>query len=366
MKANFQNIRLEIFGGSHSDRIGGSLAGVPIGTRLDMHCVKDLLCLRRPKDFFSTPRREDDIPSFEGVREERGEYIVENAQIGFYIANNNIRSADYDNIRHIPRPSHADLAAWAKDGEIPVGGGRFSGRMTAPLCVAGGIVKELLERRGIFVDAYATRIAGIDLKGAYDVDDVATKGLCDAQREQIRARELPALDSRNIPAALERLGQISAQGDSAGGVVECVVSGLEAGEAGDALFDGIEGKLAYAVYAVPAVKSVEFGKGVSLADMLGSEANDPIGLNLGKPVPLKNASGGINGGVCNGLPVILRAAVRPTPSISLPQRSVDLDDMSECELKISGRHDVCIVPRAVPAIEAAVALAVYDMLAALA
>ncbi len=364
MKADFGKLKLEIYGESHSERIGMRLDGIDIGTSLDMRCVNDLLARRRAGAFWSTPRREEDVPVFVGARKVGERYIVENARIEAYIVNGNVKSGDYDNIRHIPRPSHADLAVWAKEGAIPAGGGAFSGRMTAPLCIAGGIAKELLEKRGIRIDAYLTSVAGISFAGAYDYDGgaVATRGLGEEQRANIRERELPVLDNKNIQEAKDRLRELAAEGDSAGGVIECVISDLHLGETGGALFDGIEGKLSYALFGVPAVKGVEFGKGFSLTDMAGSCANDPIGLSGGKPAPLTNNSGGINGGISNGLPVILRVAVRPTPSIKLPQRSVDLDSMEERTLEIKGRHDVCIAPRAVPVIEAASALALYGML----
>lgn len=364
MKADFGKLKLDIYGESHSERIGVRMEGIDVGTKLDMHCVSDLLARRKAGAFWSTPRREADIPVFEGAAKKDGKYIVENARIDAYIVNNDIKSNDYDNIRRIPRPSHADLAAWAKDGNIPVGGGAYSGRMTAPLCIAGGIAKELLEERGIRVDAYLTNVAGISFAGAYDFEGgkIALRGVGEEERERIRACELPVLDIKNVQAAKDRLKTLAKEGDSAGGVIECVISGLKLGETGGALFDGIEGKLAYALYAVPAVKGVEFGRGFALADMTGSVANDPIGLADGRPTPLANNSGGINGGVSNGLPVILRAAVRPTPSISRPQRSVDVVDMRECTLEVKGRHDVCIAPRAVPVVEAVCALAIYGML----
>ncbi len=364
MKAEIGKLKLEIYGESHSERIGMKLDGIDVGTSLDMHCVKDLLLRRKAGAFWSTPRREEDFPVFEGVAEHGGKYIVESSQIEAYILNGNVKSGDYDNIRRIPRPSHADLVAWAKDGKIPAGGGAYSGRMTAPLCVAGGIAKEILEDHGIRIDAYLTNVAGIRFAGAYDYEGgaVATRGVDEEMRERIRACELPVLDEKNVREAKDRLRAIADLGDSAGGEIECVIAGLDMGETGGALFDGIEGKLAYALFGVPAVKGVEFGRGFAFAGMKGSFANDPIGLSGGKPIPLTNNSGGINGGVSNGLPVILRVAVRPTPSIKLPQRSVDLVAMQECTLEVKGRHDVCIAPRVVPVVEAVCALAIYGML----
>lgn len=363
MFANFRNIKLEIIGESHSQYIGARLLGVPVGTRLDLSCMRDLLARRSSSGkIWQTGRRESDDPVMRGIEKDGDKYIVKSSKIEFYIANNDIKTSDYDNIRHIPRPSHADLAAWAKDGAIAPGGGRFSGRMTAPLCAAGGVAKELLEQRGIFVDAYVLRLAGIELSSAYDAGDIAMRGVGKEKRAELRQMDIPALSDKNSDAVRERLSAIAREGDSVGSVIECVISGLKAGMIGDALFDGIEGKLAYAAYAVPAVKGVEFGKGFELADMRGSASNDEIGLLDGKPSPLENKGGGIAGGISTGLPVIMRVAIKPTPSISKPQKSVDLATMSECSLKIEGRHDVCVALRAIPSIEAAVALAILDMI----
>lgn len=364
MRANFENIELEIYGGSHSERIGMRLGGIPVGTELTLAPMRNLLERRAAKgESWSTARRETDEPMLKGLRKVGDKYIVENAQIEVYFVNNDVKSADYDKIRHIPRPSHADLAAWARDGEIPCGGGRFSGRMTAPLCAAGGIAKELLEKRGVRVTAYITDIAGVRFRRALD-DGKGIAAPSERDVSDMQKRPLPVLDYEGAEADMERalnaLNELRRNGDSAGGVIECVISGLKAGECGDAMFDGLEGKLAYAAYAIPAVKGVEFGAGHLLADMKGSAANDEIGLEDGKPAPMRNLSGGINGGICNGRPIIMRVAMRPTPSIAIAQKSVDIDAMKECVLEIEGRHDACIAPRAVPALEAAAALAIYD------
>ncbi len=363
MQANFSNIKLEIFGESHSDSVGAIIKGVPVGEKLDLHRVRELLTLRRSSgEAWSTPRKEEDAPVFDGLREEGGMYTVISDEVRATIANKNVRKQDYDLTRQIPRPSHADLPVWAREGQIPSGGGRFSGRMTAPLCVAGGIAEELLERRGVQIKAYVTDIGGVHFEGANDSETLSMRGPDEAQLAVRNRCAFRALDDANAEQARNILKNAAQDGDSVGGIIECCVTGLRLGQAGDAMFDGIEGKLAYAIFAVPAVKGVEFGAGFVLARMRGSQANDPIGISDGAPAPLANRSGGINGGISNGLPIIVRAAIRPTPSISREQRSVDLASMSECALSVKGRHDVCIVPRAVPAIEAAVALAIYDLI----
>ncbi len=365
MTANFENIRLEIYGESHADRIGVRLEGIAPGMELDLHCVLDLLDRRRAgRTEWSTPRKEEDAPVFCGLRKDGDKYVVESGIVEAYIVNGYAKSGDYDEIKHVPRPSHADLAVWAKEGKIPAGGGRFSGRMTAPLCIAGGIAKEILQKRGIEVDAYLCDVAGLRLKRAADDENIAKYGLSERDRAAIRNGALPTLNGADCEKAVERLRKIAEEKDSAGGIVECVIAGIRAGEVGDALFDGIEGKLAYAAFAVPAVKGVEFGAGFEIAALKGSEANDRIAIENGAPTPISNNCGGINGGISNGLPIIMRAAVKPTPSISKPQRSVDLEDMTERELIVKGRHDACIAPRAVPAIEAACSLALLDMLCA--
>lgn len=268
------------------------------------------------------------------------------------IFNKNIRPSDYS-YALTPRPSHADYCAWVKDGENAAksGGGRFSGRMTAPLVALGGVAKQLLEKRGIRIAAYISELAGV--KGRSYLDGIPSYEEAAACTEGA----LPMLSDADEAAASAKAA--AAEGDSVGGVTECVVYGMPAG-LGDALFGGLESKISEAVYAIPAVKGVEFGAGFAIARMRGSEANDPFAIRDGKVVTLTDNAGGINGGISNGMPVTFRAAFRPTPSIALPQQTVDLGTMTETVITVRGRHDATVVPRAVAAVEAAAALAVLD------
>ncbi len=349
----FDILDIDIFGESHSAEIGATLAGLPVGETFDVAKVAALAARRKSgKYLFSTPRREDDEAMWEGCTDLGDGRMRIDGALTVRIRNGNIRPSDYSYAR-TPRPSHADYCAWVKDGAAAAqsGGGRFSGRMTAPLVAMGGVAEALLERRGIRVAAYIGELGGV--KGRSYADGELTY-------EDIAAcleRPLPMLSNVEEAAAAVKAAQ--ERGDSAGGVVECVAFGVPAG-LGDALFEGLESKISAAVYAVPAVKGVEFGAGFDIAGMRGSESNDPFVVRDGKVITLTNHSGGINGGISNGMPVTFRAAFRPTPSISLPQRTVDLETMTETEISVKGRHDATVVPRAVAAVEAAAALALLD------
>ena len=245
------------------------------------------------------------------------------------ICNTNTRSGDYENLKDIPRPAHADFAAMAKYGESRdyAGGGQFSGRLTAPLCIAGGICLQLLEEMGITVTAKAERIGG-------------------------------ETEEEKMLAAIDRARQ---NGDSVGGIIGCTVTGLTPG-IGEPMFDGMENRIAQTVFGIPAVKGIEFGSGFAGSDLLGSENNDAFCLKDDKAQTETNHHGGILGGITSGMPLTFRVAVKPTPSIGRAQKSVNMKTMEETELVITGRHDPCIVLRAVPVVEAAAAAAVYDEL----
>ncbi len=361
MKGNFEKLKIEIYGESHADRIGVRLSGIPNGCTLTLAEMKNLLFRRKSgSGAWATPRKEDDEPIILcGLKKNDGGFITD-GDIDICIENKNVRSSDYRNTLSVPRPSHADFAAFAKDGKISSGGGRFSGRMTAPLCIAGGIAEELLNDADIRICAYISKIGNVS-GGSYKSDNaVALKGIGDADETRIKNSDFPLLDESFKDKMLAEIEDARSQGDSVGGEIECVVSGLSAGMLGDALFEGLEGKLAYSLYAIPAVKGVEFGDGFALSGLRGSEANDGFSIEDGKVVTKTNRSGGINGGISNGMPITLRVAFRPTPSISKRQNSVNLDTMQDCPIDIKGRHDACIVPRAVPCVEAAVAIALLD------
>ncbi len=340
-------LRLSIFGQSHSEAIGMTIDGLPAGLPIDLDKLQAFLNRRAPgQNDWSTPRKEEDRPEFLcGLKDG----FTCGAPLTAIIHNNNTRPRDYSQLKITPRPGHADYTAELKYRGFQdySGGGHFSGRLTAPLCIAGGVLKQMLESKGITVDARIESIAGIrdDSPFTASVADKRFPVVDDAVGEQMR----------------EAIAAARAEGDSVGGVIECVVRGVPAG-IGEPMFDGIENQIARAVFAVPAVKGIEFGAGFAAANMRGSENNDPFTVRDGKVETLTNNAGGILGGISNGMPVVFRAAVKPTPSIAKEQQSVNLNTMQPEALSITGRHDPCIVPRAVPVIEAAAALAISDLI----
>ena len=342
-----QKLRLSIFGQSHSEAIGMTLDGLPAGIKIDPDELQRFLNRRAPgQNDWSTPRKEEDRPDFLcGIKDG----FTCGAPLTAVIHNNNTRPKDYSQLKITPRPGHADYTAEVKYRGFQdySGGGHFSGRLTAPLCIAGGVVRQELRRHNIAVDARIAAIAGIRDESAFEasVADKAFPVVDDEIGERMRAA---------IQNARE-------DGDSVGGVIECVVRGLPVG-IGEPMFDGVENQIARLVFAVPAVKGVEFGAGFEAAKLRGSENNDPFLVEDGRIETAANHAGGILGGITNGMPVVFRAAVKPTPSISRAQQSVNLSTMEPQELRVTGRHDPCIVPRAVPVIEAAAALAVYDLI----
>lgn len=342
-----QRLRLSIFGQSHSEAIGMTLDGLPAGIKIDPDELQRFLNRRAPgQNDWSTPRKEEDRPDFLcGLKDG----FTCGAPLTAVIHNNNTRPKDYSQLKITPRPGHADYTAEVKYRGFQdySGGGHFSGRLTAPLCIAGGIVRQELSRHNITVDARIAAIAGIRDESAFEasVADKAFPVVDDKIGEQMRAA---------IQNARE-------DGDSVGGVIECVVRGLPVG-IGEPMFDGVENQIARLVFAVPAVKGIEFGAGFEAANMRGSKNNDPFLVKDRRIVTAANHAGGILGGITNGMPLVFRVAVKPTPSISRAQQSVNLSTMEPQELRVTGRHDPCIVPRAVPVIEAAAALAVYDLI----
>ena len=342
-----QRLRLSIFGQSHSEAIGMTLDGLPAGIEIDPDELQRFLNRRAPgQNDWSTPRKEEDRPDFLcGLKDG----FTCGAPLTAVIHNNNTRPKDYSQLKITPRPGHADYTAEVKYRGFQdySGGGHFSGRLTAPLCIAGGIVRQELRRHNIAVDARIVAIAGIRDESAFEasVADKAFPVVDDEIGEQMRAA---------IQNARE-------DGDSVGGVIECVVRGLPVG-VGEPMFDGVENQIALLVFAVPAVEGIEFGAGFEAAKLRGSENNDPFLVKDGCIETAANHAGGILGGITNGMPLVFRAAVKPTPSISRAQQSVNLTTMEPQELRVTGRHDPCIVPRAVPVIEAAAALAVYDLI----
>ncbi len=342
-----QRLRLSIFGQSHSEAIGMTLDGLPAGLKIDTDRLQTFLNRRAPgQNDWSTPRKEEDRPEFLcGLRDG---YTC-GAPLTAIIHNTNTRPKDYSRLKITPRPGHADYTGQIKYRGFQdySGGGHFSGRLTAPLCVAGGILKQMLEANGVSVDARIAAIAGI----------------CDNSpfTSSVARKTFPVVDDEIGEEMRQAIQTARAEGDSVGGVIECVVRGLPAG-IGEPMFDGIENQIARVIFAVPAVKGIEFGAGFAAAKLRGCENNDPFCVRDGKIQTVTNNAGGILGGISNGMPVVFRVAVKPTPSIAKTQQSANLNTMQEEELSITGRHDPCIVPRAVPVIEAVAALAISDFI----
>lgn len=357
MSSTWKNrLSVSIFGQSHGAAIGVVLDGVPAGESIDFAALGAFLSRRAPGRFpWATPRKEPDEPEIlSGIVGS----VTCGAPISAVIRNTNTRPADYANLggdEFIPRPSHADFAAHAKYGGAAdlSGGGHFSGRLTAPLCVAGGICLQILARRGIFIGAHIAAVGAVK-------DDLFDAAAVDAKTLQNLAEmEIPVLNPKIAPKILEEINAAKKENDSVGGVVECAAIGLPAG-LGAPMFGGMENIISQLVFAIPAVKGIEFGAGFSAAEKRGSENNDSFVVADGKIKTAANNHGGILGGITSGMPLIFRAAVKPTPSISRPQKSVDLKSKAPATLEIKGRHDPCIVPRAVPCFEAALAIAVLD------
>lgn len=344
-------IKLSIFGQSHSNAIGMSMDNIPAGLAVDVEKLQTFLNRRAPgQNDYSTPRREEDRPEFlSGIV---NGYTC-GAPIAAIIRNTNTRSKDYSELKDCPRPGHADFTAHIKYGgyQDVAGGGHFSGRLTAPLCIAGGLCKQWLEEKGIHIGAHITCINGID-------DDYFDP--INPQFDAIHT-DFPVISSLRGNQMKEAITKARADGDSVGGIIECAVTGLPVG-IGDPMFGGMESRIAQIMYGIPAVKGVEFGLGFAAASRRGSENNDAYTIVDGEVKTLTNHAGGILGGITTGMPVIFRVAFKPTPSISQPQQSISLSAMENKTLKVTGRHDPCIVPRAVPVVEAAAAIAVLDAL----
>lgn len=342
-----ENLRLTIFGQSHSPAIGVTVEGLPAGFPIDMAALQSFLDRRAPgRDKNSTTRKEADMPEFlSGLT---GNTTC-GAPLTAIIRNTNTRSGDYDELQYKPRPGHADYTGYVKYGPSRdyAGGGHFSGRLTAPLCIAGGICLQLLAREGITVRARIRSVADVEDNSPFT--------------ESVTHKPFPTVSDEAGEAMQQRIAEAKESLDSVGGVVECIVTGAPAG-LGDPMFDGMENRIASAIFGIGAVKGVEFGDGFEVAKLRGSQNNDPFRVENGKIVTATNRCGGILGGITTGMPVIVRAAFKPTPSIGIEQETVDLRTMENTTLTVRGRHDPCIVHRAVPCVEAAVAIAVYDAL----
>ena len=354
MSSTFGNsLHLSIFGQSHSEAIGCSLDGLPAGIPVDLEALQSFCDRRAPgRDETATKRREaDQVHVLCGIHEGH----TCGAPFAAVIQNTNTRSKDYSGLRRVPRPGHADWPAYVRYGNWHdvAGGGHFSGRLTAPLCIAGGIAIQTLATADIKVVAHIQQVS--------DVHDTKLNDLVfdEAQQQAVLENSLPCIDEAAAQAMRKTILDARDAQDSVGGMVECAVYGVPAG-IGDPMFDGIENRIAQIAFGIPAVKGLEFGAGFEVAHMRGSENNDPYRIVEGRVRPQSNNAGGALGGITTGAPIVFRIALKPTPSISRQQESVNLEDMADAELSIQGRHDPCIVPRAVPVAEAAAALAVLD------
>ncbi len=346
-----ESLKLSIFGQSHGPAIGMTLDGIPAGLPVDTEKLQQFLNRRAPgHNDWSTPRKEEDAPEFlSGIVDG----FTCGAPIAAMIRNHNTRSGDYDNLKDVPRPGHADYTAQIKYGgfQDAAGGGHFSGRLTAPLCIAGGLCKQWLEEMGIRIGAHIDFLGGI------------TDSPFDPMEPEIRLvnPNFPVLSHTASQAMRKRIEEIRQLGDSIGGEIECAITGIPAG-IGEPMFGGVESRIAQIIYGIPAVKSLEFGAGKIVAYSTGSKVNDAYTVEDGMIKTATNNCGGILGGITNGMPVIFRVGIKPTPSIGKLQRSVNLKASEEVALEIKGRHDPCIVPRAVPVVEAAAAIAIYDLI----
>ena len=324
-----------------------------------MEALQAFLDRRRPgTSELTTARNETDCPEFlSGVTEDGdGNVTTCGFPLTAVIKNKDQHSSDYSDLLNKPRPSHADYTAFVKYGEARDmrGGGHFSGRLTAPLCIAGGICLQMLARRGIHIGAHLERVGEV-------LDEPFPLHPDEALFEEIRSRNPATIDPSASLKMIDEITNARFDNDSVGGIIECAVTGFPAGVGGP-MFDGIESELAKALFGIPAIKGVEFGNGFTAAELRGSQNNDAFIAKDGTVETETNRSGGIQGGISNGMPLLFRVAVKPTPSIAKPQKTVDLTTMEETELSIHGRHDPCIAVRAVPVVEAVAAIALTDLL----
>lgn len=345
-------VSVTIFGESHGAAIGAVIDGLAPGIEVDEEFIRFQLSLRRPVNALSTPRRETDPFVIEsGVYKGR----TTGTPICIVIPNGDTRSSDYDRFTVTPRPGHADYTAMCRYNGFsdPRGGGHFSGRITAAIVAAAAIVIPALKRKGITVTTHISRIAGIPDRAFGDIN---------ADAAVLNRSEFAVLDDAAAEKMRAAIFAAVAEGDSVGGVLETAVTGIPAG-VGEPWFDTMEGLLSRALFSIPAIKGVEFGAGFALSDMRGSESNDPFCMRNGRVETVTNNAGGINGGISNGMPVIFRCAVKPTPTIKREQQTVDLTKKENSTLAASGRHDPCIVHRARVVVDSITALTLCDMLA---
>ncbi|MCL2112033.1 MAG: chorismate synthase [Clostridiales bacterium] len=351
-----KNIKLSIFGQSHAPAVGVCIDGLPAGFAIDFDELNAFMMRRAPgRAAHATPRKEsDEIEVLSGLNKDG---LTCGTPLAALIRNTDTRPADYEQLKDIPRPSHADYTAYVKYGESHDirGAGAFSGRLTAPLCIAGGICLQLLKSEGIDIAAHIAQIGDI-LDLTFDQVKADENNI-----RALREADFPVLSGLAKELMLEAIESAKKAGDSLGGIVECRATGVPAG-LGDPMFDGMENSIASIIFGIPAVKGIEFGNGFDAAVLRGSQNNDAFYMDGNDVKTRTNNHGGILGGITSGMPLVFRVAFKPTSSIAIEQDSVSLSRREDAKLTIEGRHDPCIVPRAVPCVEAAAAIALYDAL----
>ena len=346
-------ITLTVFGESHGPAIGGVLDGLPPGLPVDEAYIASQMDLRRAVGKISTGRHEADVPEFlSGVKDG----MTEGTPLAFIIRNTNVKRSDYDSLSETARPSHADYTGHVKycGYQDASGGGHFSGRLTAVLVAAGAILRQALEQKGILIGTHIRSLHGIE-------DDPFGQDELTDQISALNGKDFAVLNDETGRQMITEIEHAASHHDSLGGILETAVAGLPAG-IGEPMFDSLESRLSHALFSIPAVKGIEFGSGFALAGMYGSEANDAFGIENGNVITLTNHNGGINGGISNGMPVVFRTVIKPTPSIAQPQKTVNFKTMEETEITITGRHDPAIIHRARVVQDAVCALTLADLL----
>lgn len=353
MKNTFgTSVAITLFGESHGAYIGATIDGLAPGIPIHPEHIDHMLTLRRPAGQISTARKEKDAYSIvSGVVNGK----TTGTPITILIPNENVISSDYVQMKTVARPSHADYTADCKyhGYQDSRGGGHFSGRITAALVAAGAICIQALEQKGIRIGTHVAKCAGILDRGFSDLaSDI----------KNLNEKTFAVLDDAKGEKMQEAILAAASEGDSVGGILETAIIGMPAG-VGEPWFDTVEGLLSHMMFSIPAVKGIEFGAGFAIADMKGSEANDPLRMEGGKVITTKNDNGGINGGITNGMPIVFRTAIKPTPTIFQPQDTVDFRAMTDAVLEPKGRHDPAIVHRARVVQDAASAIVLCDALA---
>ena len=348
-----ERFRVALFGSSHGPEVGVTIDGIPVGTPIDVPRIQGELDRRRPYGRrLATKRQEEDRLVLDaGVTDG----VADGSTFRAHVANEDVRRAPYERMRDTPRPGHADFPARMRYGAGAdlSGGGIFSGRMTVGLVIAGSIARSLLEAKGVEIAAFTRSVGSVEADVAESLD-------LPALRARVAQHEVGAADPETSGRMEATIGEARRAGDSVGGVVEVRVTGVPVG-LGEPFFDSVESAIAHLAFSVPAVKAIEFGAGFGAARMRGSEHNDAFAWKDGRVVTETNRAGGILGGLADGMPIVFRVAVKPTSSIALPQRTVDLGTHGATELVVTGRHDPCIVPRALVVLEAVTAIALTDL-----